>query len=76
MLVVGAILESGQRMISPELRAVALSQERHLQTYHRALNCTSWSRLGVNRILLGLLVATVAPADLLVVVIDETIERP
>ncbi|HEV2238070.1 MAG TPA: transposase [Ktedonobacterales bacterium] len=75
LLVVGAILAPGQRMVSSALRAVGLSHERHFQTYHRVLNRASWSSLGVSRTLLGLLVATFAPTGPLIVGIDETIER-
>jgi hypothetical protein len=35
LLVVGAILAPGRRMVSSVLRAVGLSQEQHFQTYHR-----------------------------------------
>lgn len=77
VLVAGAILAPGQRLVSTALRAVGLGQERAFQTYHRVLNRASWSglSLSVSRTLLGLLVATFAPTGPLVVGIDETIER-
>jgi hypothetical protein len=75
ILVAGAILAPGRRMVSSALRTVGLGQVRTFQTYHRVLNRASWSSLGASRILLGLLVATFAPTGPLVVGIDETIER-
>jgi DDE superfamily endonuclease len=75
VLVVGAILAPGQRMVSSALRAVGLGGLLTFQTYHRVLNRAVWSSRGASRILFGLLVATFAPAGPLVVGIDETIER-
>ncbi len=75
ILVAGAILAPGQRMISSALRVVGLGQERGFQAYHRVLNRAIWSSLGVSRTLLGLLVATFVATGPLVVGIDETIER-
>jgi hypothetical protein len=75
VLVVGAILAPGRRMVSSALRALGLSHVRTFQTYHRVLNRAVWSSLGASRILLRLLVATFAPEGPLVLGIDETIER-
>jgi hypothetical protein len=75
VLVVGAILAPGQRMVSSALRAVGLSHLPTFQSYHRVLNRAVWSSLGASRILFGLLVATFAAEGPLVVGIDETIER-
>src|SRR5690349_23227042 len=75
VLVVGAILAPGQRMVSSALRAVGLSHLPTFQTYHRVLNRAVWSSRGASRILFGLLVATFAAEGPLVVGIDETIER-
>jgi hypothetical protein len=75
VLLVGAILAPGRRMVSSALRAVGLSDLPHFQRYHRVLNRAVWSGLAASRILLGLLVATFAPSGPLVVGIDETIER-
>jgi DDE superfamily endonuclease len=75
LLVVGAILVPGRRMVSTVLRTVGLSQEQHFQTYHRVLNRAVWSRLKASRILLRLLVLTFAPSGPIVLGIDETIER-
>ena len=75
LLVVGAILAPGRRMVSSALRAVGLAQEPSFQTYHRVLNRAVWSSLDASRILFGLLLATFAAKGPLGVGIDETIER-
>src|SRR5262249_20358357 len=75
VLVVGAILAPGRRMITSALRALGLAQQPTFQTYHRVLNRARWSSLSASRILFGLLLATFAAEGPLVVGIDETIER-
>lgn len=75
VLVVGAVLAPGRRMVSTVLRAVGLGHVRHFQNYHRVLSRAVWSSLGASRILLGLLGATFAPDGPMVLGIDETIER-
>jgi hypothetical protein len=75
VLLIGAILAPGKRTVTSALRVCGLSQERHFQTYHRVLNRALWSSLGASRILLSLLVAAFAPTGVLVMGIDDTIER-
>jgi DDE superfamily endonuclease len=75
VLVVGAIVAPGRRMVSSVLRAVGLAQIRRFQNDHRVLSRATWSSRKASRILLGLLVATFAPEGPLVLGIDETIER-
>jgi DDE superfamily endonuclease len=75
VLLVGAILTPGRRMVSSALRAVGLSHVSGFRTYHRVLSRAVWSSRSASRILLGMLVATFAPSGPLVVGIDETIER-
>jgi DDE superfamily endonuclease len=75
LMVAGAILAPGRRMVSSVLRVVGLGQRTTFQTYHRVLNRAVWSSLGVSRILFGLLINTCAPDGPLIVGIDETIER-
>ncbi len=75
VLVVGALLAPGRRMVSSALRAVRLAQVSTFQTYHRVLNRAVWSSLKASRILLQLLIGTFAPDGPLVVGVDETIER-
>jgi DDE superfamily endonuclease len=75
LLVAGAILAPGARMVSSLLRVLGLDHLASFQAYHRVLNRAVWSSLGASRIVLGLLVATFAPDGPLVVDIDETLER-
>ena len=75
VLVVGALVAPGRRMVSSVLRAVGLAQIRRFQNYHRVLSRAAWSSLQASRLLLGLLVATFAPEGPLVLGIDETMER-
>ncbi|MGZ6364032.1 MAG: transposase, partial [Ktedonobacterales bacterium] len=78
VLLVGAILAPGRRMVRTVLRAVGLRHLPTFQTYHRVLHRAVWSSLGASRILLQLLrvwVATFAPEGPLVVGIDETTPR-
>jgi hypothetical protein len=74
-LVVGAIVAPGRRMVSTVLRAVGLDQLPRFQNYHRVLSRAIWSSRQASKILLGLLVSTLAPTGPLVLGIDETIER-
>jgi hypothetical protein len=76
VLVVGAILAPGKRTVTAALRVMGLSDEVHFQNYHRLLNRAVWSSRQVSRILLLLLLDTfVAPDGILVLGIDETVER-
>jgi len=75
VLVVGALLTPGRRMVSTALRSVGLGQIAHFQNYHRVLNRAVWSSLAASHILLDLLVQTFVPQGPLVFGIDETIER-
>ncbi len=75
VLVVGALLAPGRRMVSTALRTMGLGQTRRFQNYHRVLSRAVWSSRRASRILLRVLVATFAPAGPLVLGIDETIER-
>jgi hypothetical protein len=75
VLVAGALLAPGRRLVSTVLRAVGLGGIPNFQNYHRVLSRAVWSSLAASRILLGLLVATFAPDGPLVLGIDETIER-
>src|SRR5215216_1107664 len=75
VLVAGAILTPGRRNVCAALRVMGLSQTKQWTRYHRVLNRAKWSSLAVSRVLLGLLVATFAPAGPVVVGVDETIER-
>ena len=52
VLVVGALLAPGRRMVSTAWRALRLGQVRHFQNYHRVLSRAVWSSLRASRILL------------------------
>lgn len=75
VLVVGAILTPGRRTITNILRIMSLQHQRHFQTYHRVLNRATWSSRKVAQALLTLLVHSFAPQGVLVLGIDETLER-
>jgi len=75
LLVVGAILAPGRRMVSSISRVMGHSDDAAFSTYHRVLNRAVWLSLGASRILLGLLIAAFAPDGFLVLGIDETLER-
>lgn len=75
VLIAGAILAPGKRTVTSALRVMGLSADKHFQNYHRVLNRAVWSSLAASRILLSLLVAAFAPTGVLVMGIDDTIER-
>ena len=75
VLLVGAILSPGKRTVSAGLRVMGLSQERHFQNYHRVLNRAVWSSRQASQILLTEMVKVFAPSGVLVMGIDDTIER-
>jgi len=75
LLVVGAILAPGRRMVSAVLRVTGHGEDAAFSTYQRVLHRAVWSRLGASRILLGLLIVAFAPAGPLVLGGDETLER-
>lgn len=75
VLLLGAILAPGARMVTSVLRVLDLDHLRSFHTYHRVLNRAVWSSLALSRVLLGLLVVAFAAHGPLVIGIDETIER-
>lgn len=54
---------------------MGLSDEKHFQNYHRVLNRAVWSSLAASRILLSLLIRTFATQGVVVLGLDDTIER-
>jgi hypothetical protein len=74
-LLLGAILAPGKRTVSSVLRVLGRGQAPRFQNYHRVLNRAVWSARQGAQLLLGLLVASFAPAGPLVFGLDETIER-
>lgn len=75
VLITGAILAPGKRTVSAGLRVMGLSQEKHFQNYHRVLNRAVWSSRKASQILLNQLIAVFVPTGVLVMGIDDTIER-
>src|SRR5512135_3029236 len=71
-----AILATGKRTVTSALRILGLSHEAHFTNYHRVLNRAAWCPRAASRILLGLIVLTLVPADWpIVLVADDTVER-
>lgn len=75
VLLVGAVLSPDKRTVSAALRVMGLSDERHFQNYHRVLNRAIWSSRQASRILLTQIIGMLAPKGVLVMGIDDTIER-
>jgi hypothetical protein len=75
LLVAGAILAPGRRMVSSVLRVTGHGEDAACSTYHRVLNRAVWSSLGARPILRGLLSGAFAPDGPLVRGLDETLER-
>ena len=75
VLLVGALLCQGPRTVSAALRVLGLGQARGFVNYHRVLSRARWSGLQGAKIVLGLLVVLVPSNRLLIIVVDDTIER-
>ena len=75
VLLTGAVLAPGKRTVSAILRIMGRSAEPNYQTYHRVLNRAVWSPLTAGRLLLRLLVAVFVPRGVVVLGLDDTIER-
>jgi hypothetical protein len=75
VLLIGSLLAPGKRTVTAALRVCDLSDEVHFQNYHRVLNRAVWSALAASRLLLGLLLIAFAPEGVLVLGLDDTIER-
>jgi hypothetical protein len=74
-LLIGAILAPGKRTVTSVLRVIGLSRTQHFQNYHRVLNRAVWSSLELSRRLLVLLVDTFVATGVIVMGLDDTIER-
>jgi hypothetical protein len=76
VLVIGAILVSGERTAAAILRVMGCADDKQFQNYHRVLNRATWSSRELSRLLLGLLVRLfVGGNEPVLLGIDETIER-
>jgi hypothetical protein len=75
IMLVGAILTPGKRTVSAIVRVMGLQHETHFQRYHRVLSRAVWSSRRASRLLLQQLINVFAPEGVLVMGIDDTIER-
>ena len=76
LLMVGAILSTGQRTVAAALRVMGRSDQDDFARYHEVLNRAVWSPREAARILLLLLLQYLDRGDSpLVFGIDETLER-
>jgi hypothetical protein len=76
VLLLGAILTPGKRVVTEVLRVMGLSSSEAFAQYHQVLNRAVWSPLELAQALLSLLVKTFASDDgTLVFGMDPTIER-
>src|SRR5512132_3383475 len=75
VLLIGAILAPGRRTVTSILRVSGLGGERRFVNYHRVLNRAAWSGRAAACVLLGLLLEAFVPNGVVVLGLDDTIER-
>jgi hypothetical protein len=76
LLLTGAVLSPGRRVVTAALRILGLDQETNFPIYHAVLSQARWSSRAVAGRLLRMLVATFVPEGTRVVIgLDDTIER-
>jgi hypothetical protein len=75
VLLVGTILTPDRRTVTAALRVMGLAHVKSFPQYHRVLNRAVWSSMEGSRLLLHLLVHTLARTGPLVMGLDDTIER-
>ncbi len=75
VLLAGAVLAPGKRTVTAVLQIMGRSAASDFQTYHRVLNRAVWSPLTASRLLLRLLVAVFVPRGVVILGLDDTIER-
>jgi hypothetical protein len=77
MTVLGSFLfDSGRRTVTAALRVMDLDQIAGLAVYDRVLSTACWLARRIAHRLLGLLVAAFVRDGLVVIGLDDTIERP
>jgi hypothetical protein len=74
-LLIGALLSPGRRTVAAALRISGLEAQRTFQNYHRVLSRARWNALQASRILFFLLITAFVMRGVIVLGIDETIER-
>jgi len=76
MLMLGTLLAIGRHSVCAALRVMGLGDERRFHKYHRVLSLVKWSARKASPILLDLLLKCFcAEGEILVLGLDETIER-
>ena len=75
VLLAGAVLAPGKRTVTAVLHIMGRSAASDFQTYHRVLNRAVWSPLKASRLLLRLLGAVFIFRGVVVLGLDDTIER-
>lgn len=75
VLLAGAILAPGKRTVTAILQIMGHSAASDFTTYHRVLNRAIWSPLTASRLLLRFIVAVLLPHGIVVLGLDDTIER-
>jgi hypothetical protein len=75
VLMAGAVLAPGKRTVTAMLQMMGRSAAPDFQTYHRVLHRAVWSPLKASRLLRRLLVAVCIPQGVIVLGLDDTIER-
>jgi hypothetical protein len=75
VLLTGAVLAPGKRTVTAILQSMGGSATSDFQTSHRVLNRAVWSPLKASRLLLRLLVVVFIPRGVVVLGLDDTIER-
>ena len=75
VLATGAILTTHRRTVAAALRVTGRGEDAGFSRYHDVLSRSRWSALAAARLLLVRLVATFVPAGLVVIGLDDTIER-
>jgi hypothetical protein len=71
----GAVLAPGKRTVTAILQRMGRRAASDVQTYHRVLHRAVWSPLTASRLRLRLVVAVCIPSGVVVVGLDDIIER-
>jgi hypothetical protein len=74
-LLIGALLSPGRRTVAAALRISGLEAQRTFQNYHRVLSRARWNALQASHTLFFLLITAFVMRGVIVLGIDETIER-
>jgi len=75
VLLVGALLSPAERTVAAAMRVMGLSQDKHFINYHRVLSRAVWSSRKASQRLLVQLIAVFATSGVIVLGLDDTIER-